>query len=301
MFVIIYRKIFYTISIVLITLSITSVAVWGINFGIDFTGGSILEINFVEDRIEKSELTEKLNSLALGREFSIRETGETGYILKSRTIDNDEKELILSTISENRDLIQEIRFNNVGPTLGDELRGKALISMLVVILAIVLFIAIAFSQVSKPISSWKYGLVAIITFLHDVIVPIGLFSVLGRFYGVEVDTLFVIAILVVLGYSINDTIIIFDRIRENLKDLPEKIRKEKFEEVVGKSLRQTFSRAISTSITTIIMLLALFVYGGESTKWFSLALIAGIAVGTYSSIFFAAPMLVTIGKISKNK
>ena len=233
--------------------------------------------------------------------FSVRETNETGYILRSKNITDDEKDVIIGFLIENHGELEEIRFNDIGPTLGSELRGKALVSILIVILAIILFVAYAFRQVSKPVSSWKYGLVAILAFGHDVLIPIGLFAFLGQFYAVEIDTLFVIAILVVLGYSINDTIVVFDRIRENLKDIPDNKREERFDEIVGKSLRQTVSRSINTSITTLIALLALFIVGSEATKWFSLALVAGVIAGTYSSIFFAAPMLVTLGKIGKKK
>ncbi|HMO79043.1 MAG TPA: protein translocase subunit SecF [Candidatus Paceibacterota bacterium] len=299
MFVINYRKIFYTISILLIGFSVFAISFWGINFGIDFTGGSILEIRFQDEKLQKNDLLNTLNGLDLQREFSVRETGDSGYIIRAKELSDEQKSLVINAISETGKSFEEVRFNNVGPTLGKELQNRALLAMFLVILAIVIFIAIAFSQVSKPVSSWKYGIVAVITFIHDVIIPIGLFAILGRFYGVEVDTLFVIAILVVLGYSINDTIIVFDRIRENLKEIPEKIRKEKFSEVVGKSLSQTISRSINTSLTTLVTLLALFLVGGDATKWFSLALMSGILAGTYSSIFFAAPMLVTFNKLDK--
>lgn len=300
MFVITYRKIFYTISILLIGASVWMTAMWGINFGIDFTGGSIIEINFPETRLEKSQVEESVKSLNLGKEFLIRETGDSGYILKSKTLDDIEKNQIISTLKEKSGTIEEIRFNNVGPTLGAELKNKAILAIIVVILSIMIYVAIAFSQVSKPVSSWKYGLITVLTFVHDVSVPIGLFAFLGHFYGIEVDTLFVISILVVLGYSVNDTIIVFDRIRENLKNVDEKQRESNFESLVGEGLKQTFGRSINTSLTTLIALIALFIFGGEATKWFALALIAGITVGTYSSIFFASPMLVTLNKWQKS-
>ncbi len=296
MFVIKYRKIFYTISSILVALSIFVTLLWGINFGIDFTGGSILEVEFNLDRLEKTQVEEVLSDLSFEKTFSVRETGENGYILRSKTITDEEKSTIIGALGGD---ITEIRFNTIGPTLGAELRDKALISIAVVILCIILFVAFAFRHVSKPVSSWRYGLVAIFAFVHDVSLPIGLFAILGHFFGVEVDTLFVISILVVLGYSINDTIVVFDRIRENLKRIPEKARTNRFKEVVGKSLRQTMSRSIYTSLTTLITLLALFFIGGEATKWFALALITGVIAGTYSSIFFAAPMLVTLSNIRK--
>jgi preprotein translocase subunit SecF len=297
MFVIKHRKIFYSLSVLIVAFSIFATSFWGINFGVDFTGGSLLEVQFsTEARPEKEMVEQTLDNLNLDRDFSVRATDDDGYVLRSKVITDEEKNTIISTLNA-----EEIRFNTIGPTLGNELRSKALVSVLVIVLSIIIFVAIAFSQVSKPVSSWKYGLVAILAFVHDVLVPVGLFAILGQFFAVEVDTLFIIAILVVLGYSINDTIVVFDRIRENLKNIPEKKRNERFEEVVGKSLKQTFGRSINTSITTLLALLALFIFGGEATKWFALALIAGIISGTYSSIFFAAPMLVTFHRLGKNK
>ncbi len=289
----------------MIAVSVLAISLWGIKFGIDFVGGSITEFEYQESRPETAVVLENIANtqeelgLNLG-DLSLRVTGERGYILRTLEITNDDKNSILNNLSTTGE-VKEIRFNTIGPTLGKELRNKAIWAFLLVILSIILFIAYAFRQVSKPVSSWKYGLVAIVAFVHDVLIPVGLFSILGRFYGVEVDSLFVVAILVVLGYSINDTIVIFDRVRENLQAYPEKKRKEQFENVIGKSLKQTVSRSINTSLTTLIALVAIFVLGGDSTKYFSLALIAGVLVGTYSSIFFAAPMLLTLQKFQDKK
>ncbi|HRY31019.1 MAG TPA: protein translocase subunit SecF [Candidatus Paceibacterota bacterium] len=296
MFVIRHRKIFYCLSLILVVSSIVAVSLWGIDFGIDFTGGSLLEINLPNSSLDKTVIEQAISSLNLGKDFLVQETGDTGFILKSKTLSTNEKDAVVSVIRERAGEVEEIKFNSIGPTLGRELRSKALLAIIVVILSIMIYVAIAFSGVSKPVSSWKYGLITVIAFVHDVSVPIGLFSFLGRFYGVEVDTLFVIAILVVLGYSVNDTIVVFDRIRENLKNIPENQRNSRFDDIVGEGLSQTFGRSINTSLTTLLALFALVILGSEATKWFSLALIAGITVGTYSSIFFAAPMLVTMHK-----
>lgn len=296
MFVIKNRKIFYGISVLVIGLCLTAIFGWGIKFGIDFAGGSILEVEYLETKVEKTVVEENINSLGFDNQFSVRQTGESGYIIRSTTITDAEKNQILSVLGQENNL-EEVRFNTVGPTLGKELTSKGITAFLVIVISIILFVAYTFREVSKPVSSWKYGFVAIIAFIHDVIVPVGVFAFLGQFYGVEVDTLFIVAILVVLGYSINDTIVVFDRIRDNLKKVKEKKRKDQFEKIVGKSLRQVFARSINTSITTLIALTAIFIWGGESTKWFSLALIAGVIAGTYSSIFFASPMLVTLSKM----
>jgi preprotein translocase subunit SecF len=168
------------------------------------------------------------------------------------------------------------------------------LAIILVALLIVLYVAFVFRKVSKPVSSWNYGLITIITFVHDVLLPIGVFSVLGYFFGTEVDTLFVVAILVVLGYSINDTIVVFDRVRENLLGIDENQRSAKFEETVEKSLKDTWARSINTSLTTFISLLAIYFVGGEVTQAFALAMIIGVVCGAYSSIFISAPLLVTI-------
>ncbi|NCT00012.1 protein translocase subunit SecF [Candidatus Parcubacteria bacterium] len=296
MFVIKHRKIFYGISIAMVAISLFAIFNWGIKFGIDFAGGSILEVEYTETKTQKEIVIDDINSLGLEKEFSVRETGEAGYIIRSTTLTDTEKNQIISAIGE-QNPVEEIRFNTVGPTLGKELVSKGITAFMVIVISIILFVAYTFREVSKPVSSWKYGFVSILAFVHDVLVPVGLFAFLGQFYGIEVDTLFIVAILVVLGYSINDTIVVFDRIRDNLKKVKESERKDKFEKVVGKSLKQVYARSINTSITTLIALVAIFIWGGESTKWFSLALITGVIAGTYSSIFFASPMLVTLSKM----
>jgi preprotein translocase subunit SecF len=191
--------------------------------------------------------------------------------------------------------------NTVGPILGKELRDKAFFAIAVVVLIIIFFIAFAFRKVSKPVSSWKYGTIAIVVLVHDIMLPVGLFAIMGHFFGAEVDGLFVMALLAILGYSINDTIVVFDRIRENLKYNADSNTHEDFEFTVGKSLNQTYVRSFNTSLTTSLTLLALFFFGSESTHYFSLTLLAGVIAGTYSSIFLAAPMLVWLNNIAPAK
>jgi preprotein translocase subunit SecF len=293
-----YRKIFYWFSGIIIVFSIFAVSFWGLKFGIDFTGGSILEFRTENSRIDKKEIETvvKGTDLDLG-DFSLRESGELGYILRTKNITFEQKDELLQKINSINELsVVETRFSDIGPTLGKELGGQAIWAIILVSLLIVLYVAFVFRKVSKPISSWNYGLVTIVTFLHDVIVPIGLFAVLGQFAGFEVDTLFVVAILVVLGYSINDTIVVFDRVRENLLELDEKQKSVNFEKIVGKSVEDTISRSINTSLTTLLALFAIFFIGGEVTKAFSLAMIAGVLTGAYSSIFIASPLLFSIKK-----
>jgi preprotein translocase subunit SecF len=211
-----------------------------------------------------------------------------------KPVDQVEKADLMKALSINASSSESVElktFDSIGPILGAEALRKALVSIVLVILGIVLFITFVFRKVSEPVSSWKYGLVAIIALIHDVIIPTGVFSILGHFYGYEIDTLFVTAILVILGFSVHDTIVVFDRVRENLRLSS---AKKPFIEVVGESINQTIVRSVNTSLTTLIALLVLYFYGGSSTEHFSLALIIGIAAGTYSSIFVGSALLVTI-------
>lgn len=303
MFVIKYRKIFYTLSGLLILASIVSIAVWGLNYGIDFKGGSIIEVEYSEGRPAQIELTTKLTSLNLGE--SIRPTGDNGYIIRMRTIDQEEKNS-LSSILTSFGTSTEKRFDSIGPVLGTEALRKSIVSIILVILAIVIFIAYAFRKVSEPLekhnhaspASWKYGFIAIIALIHDVIIPTGVFAVLGHYLGYEIDTLFVTALLVILGFSVHDTIVVFDRVRENLSHAS---GKKPFDQIVGESISQTFTRSINTSLTTLLALIVLYFVGGQSTEHFSLVLIIGIVAGTYSSIFVGSPLLVTIWRIKRSK
>ena len=295
MLVVTYRKIFFAISGAIVALALGAVAVFGVNFGIEFTGGELIEVKYAE-RPLKEVVESNLNSLAVGT-YSLRAAGSDEYILRVRSLSEEERDAVftaLTTIEGNEGEVE--RFNGIGPTIGTELRNKAGIAVVAVVLAIILFIAFAFRKVSEPVSSWKYGMIAVVALLHDIIVPVGVFAVLGYLFGAEIGVLFVMAILAILGYSVNDTIVVFDRVRENLRENEEHNRKEDFEITVGKSLNQTYMRSINTSLTTLVVLLALFFIGSEVTQDFALVLIAGVVAGTYSSLFLATPLLVTLQK-----
>lgn len=290
MFVVTYRKLFYILSAIIVIASLAAIWVWGLKPGIDFKGGSILEVEYSATRPEQQTLMNTLVPLSV--DASVRQTGDKGYIIRMKDLTQDQKNSVDKALATFGTSTQK-RFDSIGPLLGTEALKKSFAAIIFVILAIVIFIAFAFRKVSEPVSSWKYGIVAIIALIHDVIVPTGLFAILGHFHGYEVDTLFVTALLVVLGFSVHDTIVVFDRVRENLAHAKPH---DTFDQIVGNSISQTFIRSINTSLTTLLALIVLYFVGGESTQHFSLALIIGIAVGTYSSVFLGSPLLVTIWK-----
>ncbi len=293
MFIIKYKKIFFSISIALVFVSIVLLFVFGLKVGIDFKGGALVEVVYKTSRPPQADLDKIISNLNLGSVL-IQPTGELGYIIKSRDINETEHTALINALSYGgKHILEETRFNSIGPSVGKELTRKAIIAVILVSLAIICFIAFAFRRVSRPVSSWRYGFIAIITLLHDVIIPVGLFVILSKYYGAELDTLFVVAVLTILGLSVSDTIVIFDRIRENLKN-EANIASINFEEIVGKSLEQSYARSIATSFTVISVLLSLFFFGPVSTRYFALMLTAGMFLGTYSSIFLASPLLVLV-------
>ena len=289
MVVIKYRKIWFLISGLLVLASIICLALWQLNFGIDFKGGSLAEIEWVDSRPNNQEIQDALALFDLGN-INIQATGEKGTILRLKDIDEDTHQEILSTLKDKFGDLEERRFESIGPAIGVELKKKAFWSISLALVAILIFVAWAFRKVSFPIKSYRYGIIAVIALFHDVLIVMGVFSFLGRFGGVEVGVPFVAALLTVLGYSVNDSIVVFDRIRENL--LSYKAKDEEFSKTVGRSLKQTITRSINTSLTTLFVLFAIFLFGGVTIKFFALALIIGIALGTYSSIFLASPLLV---------
>jgi len=281
-----YRKIYFIFSGILILASITCLFVFGLNPGIDFTGGSILEIEYKIERPSNQAMNSSLSDFDLG-EIHLQPTGERGVILRMRNISEETHQEIIQKLGE-KDEIEELRFESIGPVIGQELKEKTKIVVLLSILTIVLYIAFAFRKLSWPAKSWQYGIASLIALFHDVLIPLGIFSVLGKFYGVQITIPVIVALLTVLGYSINNTVVVFDRIRENLLK-----KAGDYQEIVDKSLNQTLTRSISTSLTTLFVLISIFILGGETLKYFSLALILGIIIGTYSSLFLVSPLLVS--------
>lgn len=284
-----YRKIFFAFSILLIAISIAAVSIYGLNLGTDFTGGTLVEIEYQGARPAISDVQKSLTPLSLGA-YSMQLVGDKGVSFKLKNMSETEKDSFYKALSlDGKSVFKEKQFSEIGPSLGSELRTKGIIAVGLVVILIVLYIWFVFRQVSRHhVKSWKYGVTAIVALVHDIAISCGAMALLGHFFGAEADALFLTALLTVLGLSVNDTIVVFDRIRENLNRHSGK----KFAEVAGISIDETIIRSINTTLTVIITLLALMIFGPTSTKFFAAVLLAGMTAGTYSSIFVAANCLV---------
>jgi preprotein translocase subunit SecF len=310
-----YRNYFIAFSGTLTLIAILLWIMWGLNLGIDFTGGSLLEVQYAKDRPAITDVQAQLADLNL-KGLKIQSSGDLGYIFRFQDTGEEMHQKVMTklegSVSTDNNLkvdssgnakinvvtanantnVTEVRFESVGPSIGAELKTKAFYAIILVVISIIIYIAIAFRKVSYPISSWKYGVAAIIALVHDIFVTIGIFVILGKFFGFEVNTPFVAALLTILGYSVNDTIVVFDRVRENLHKY-----EGEFEEIVEKSIWETMARSINTIVTVELALLALLIFGGGVINDFVLPLLIGIFFGAYSSIFIASQILVAWQKL----
>ena len=291
------KYIFLSFSGILVLASFAMVGVWGLHLGIDFTGGSLLQASFADARPTSEAIRDKVSGLGVGN-VAMEMAGERAVILRFRSVDETGHQEILHALAS-LGRVQEKQFTTIGPTIGTELKNRALAALALALALIVLYITWAFRHVSRPLSSWKYGSVAVVVALfHDIIIPTGAFALLGRFGGAEADALFVTALLTILGFSVHDTIVVFDRTRENLRNLK---KPEAFDETVNRSVNETLARGVFASFTVLLVLAAIFVLGGASTKYFALTLMLGVLFGTYSSIFVASPLLVMWNDFEKRR
>ncbi|MCH7759395.1 protein translocase subunit SecF [Patescibacteria group bacterium] len=280
-----HRRIFFTISGVLIVVSILALIFFGLKLGIDFTGGSMMEIEYLEEKLNNTEVEERLSFLELG-EIKIQATGDKGFILRFKDVDEATHQEILKALGT----VEEKRFESIGPVIGEELTRKARMAVMLALIAIILYVAWAFRKLAKVAGkreSWRYGLGALLALGHDVLILLGFFALMGHFRGMEINATFITAILTVLGYSVNDTIVIYDRIRENLLIYKHKTMVE----AINVSLNETIVRSLNTSLTTLFVLFAIYLFGGASIQNFILAMMVGIGIGTYSSIAIASQFL----------
>jgi preprotein translocase subunit SecF len=297
MWVIRNRKIFYAIAALLTCASIDALATVPLHRSVEFTGGTEIQVRY-QDPKPSAEAVASAVTAAGGEEVLVRPAGE-GYGVRLELLPPERHDAVMAALAVpgagSSTVVSE---NTIGPSLGEELVQRMTWALALVALVIAAYVALVFRAVSKPVASWKYGVVTLVSLVHDVLLTAGAFAALGLFMDVSIDTLFVTALLVILGYSVTDTIVVFDRIRENLGRATDRERAERFDEIAGRSLRETVRRSLNTSATTAIALTVLAIFGGEVTRAFALALVLGVVSGTYSSIFLAAPLLVTWQKFA---
>lgn len=283
------RRWYYLFSLLVIVPGLISLAFFGLRLSIDFTGGSRIAYQLPE-KVD-GKIVSEIRSIFTDEKVIIAtlQSSNNEVFLRTSPIDEKKNTIIFNKLKGKNGNIKQESFETIGPTIGAETTQKALISVLISSALILLYIAISFRKVPKPTSSWRFGVATIIALLHDVLVLVGIFSILGHFLHIEIDSLFITALLTVMGFSVHDTVVVFDRIKENL----EKSGSMSFGKVVNESILQTFVRSLNTSLTAMLVLFTLLLFGGESIRWFVAALLIGIGSGTFSSIFNAAPLLVT--------
>lgn len=284
------RKYAYGISIVFLAASIAAIAIWGLRTGIDFKGGTLIEVRFAVETVpDVATVQAALDPLSL-RSLTIQATDDRGEIIRYLASDEGVNDGVMEALRGLDPDLTVLRTDFIGASVSGQIKNDAFWGIVFSILGIAAYIAFAFRKVSYPVSSWEYGMGAVIALAHDILITLGAFAVFGRFFGVEVGVPFVAALLTILGYSVNDTIVVYDRIRENLL---RSRTKTDFEEIVNRSVNETMSRSINTSVTVLIVLASLIAFGGEGIRWFAVALFVGVLFGTYSSIYIASALLVT--------
>lgn len=278
---------YFVLSLIVVIPGLVALLLFGLNLSIDFTGGSRITVS-LPNRVEK-KTTEKIKGLLTKENLrvSVIETSDKSVFIRTNPMSQNQDNKFIDNLSREFKGAKQVQFETIGPTIGKETTANALKAVIFASILIILYITWSFRSVPKPASSLRFGVCAIVALIHDVLVIVGIFAILGHFFRVEVDSLFVTAILTVIGFSVHDTIVVFDRIRENLRR-----ESGSFSKIVNDSILQTLDRSLNTSLTVLLVLFALLLFGGESIRWFVVALLIGITSGTYSSIFNASPILV---------
>lgn len=279
----------YIFSGTLTVLSIAAILVWGLKFGIDFNGGTLMEVRFQNSAPAVQEVEGTLGSLNL-KSLTLQPSGSDTMLIRYASEEDSVNQQVFTTLTGKYPGAVQTRVDYINSSVSSDLRKNSILAIFWAVVGIMAYVAWAFRKVSRPVASWKYGAGAVIALIHDVLITVGVFSVLGHFFGIEVGVPFIAALLTILGFSVHDTIVVYDRTRENLI---KSSSKENFPDIVNRSLNETLVRSINTSLTVIVTLLAIYLFGGESVKYFALALLVGVTFGTYSSIFVASALLVT--------
>ncbi len=288
------KYLFLTISLLLVAASVASIATYGFKEGIDFAGGTSWQVRLAEKPTAEAVSAALMKEFGLQEAIAIEEPATKSIILRLPELNEEMHASYRTALEKEFGAIEELEYETIGPAIGNELRGKATWAFLAVLITISLYIAFAFRHVSRPVSSWKYGFVTLATLFHDALIPLGLLAYLGHTKGVEINTNIVVAILVIIGFSVHDTIVVFDRIRENLRT--EKNPSSGFASLVNRSMNQTVIRSINTSLTLVLTLTALILFGSQNLFYFVLTILVGVVIGVYSSIFVASPLLVLWNK-----
>jgi len=302
------RKYAYVFSAILLTISTAALFTWGLNLGIDFKGGTLMEVQFIETENileeesafqapSREEVQNKLASLEIDS-LTVQLSENNSILLKYIASNEDLNEDVVAKLNEFDGDLKQLRVDFIGASVSNQLKKSTAWALISAVIGIALYIAWAFRKVSFPIPSWQYGLGAILALTHDIIITLGIFSILGEFFNVEVGIPFIAALLTILGYSVNDTIVVYDRVRENILKSDSR---ENFENITNRSLNETLARSINTSLTVIVVLLAIILFGGATIKFFAMALLIGVLFGTYSSIFVASALLVSSYKYKLNR
>lgn len=289
------KYLFIGFSLAITLLAVISMLVFGFKQGIDFTGGTLWQLRFSQP-VSLLAANQLLARQELG-EVSVRQlAGDKEILIRMQEVSEEQHRDLAAIFKERLGDFEELSFASIGPAIGLELRNRALFAFILVLAGISLYVAFAFRKVSQPVSSWKYGLITLITLFHDALIPAGFFAWLGYWRGAELDSNFIVAILAVMGFSVHDTIVVFDRIRENLL-LPGDRRD--LAGIINASISQTIARSVNTSLTLVLVLAALYFFGAESLSYFTLLILLGTVIGTYSSIFVASPLLTFFYKNKK--
>ena len=285
-----HKHIFLGLSVSLVLMSIAAIAAFGFKEGIDLKGGTEWALKIEnEQEVTEGNVKDAIQNIVKDLNISVKTAGEGTFIIRLKDVTEEEHQTYLTEMRKAFKQVEEVSFASIGPSIGKELKNQALGAGLLVLLGISLYIAWAFRKVSEPVRSWKYGLTTLLTLFHDVTIPAGLLALLGKVKGIEIDTNFIVALLVVIGFSVHDTIVVFDRIRENLLD-PNK-KKWYIKEIINKSVQETIARSINTSLTLVFVLITLLIWGPASLFYFVLVILVGTIVGTYSSICVASPLI----------
>ena len=287
------RKYFYIFSGTLMLLSVIVLSTWKLKYGLDFTGGTLMELQNV--KAQSSDLKSVLSDAGIN-DAVVSPTQNNGFLVRYANSSDEKNQEVLAKLKEKFPDVQNTSLDYVGPSISSDLKSNAFWALLFAVIGIAAYVAYAFRKVSRPVESWKYGVGAVVALVHDVLITVGIFAVLGHFLNIEVDSAFIAALLTILGFSVHDTIVVYDRTRENLLKSGSG---EKFDETVNRSLNETMARSINTSLTVLVTLLSIFIFGGQSIKTFTLALLIGITFGTYSSIFVASALIVDWWKWEK--